>query len=107
MAILESSLFGNIKGHIGKQIVFKKYGDRIVISKYPTFNKKRDRKKLSMLKKLKEKNFKDAMVYARKLLMDPNVKKAYAARATGMQNAHNVAVKEYLDKIKTGEIVPG
>lgn len=35
MAISENILFKKLSGHLGKQIVFKQYSDKTVVSQYP------------------------------------------------------------------------
>ena len=41
MAITESLLLKNLSGHLGRQIVFKQYGDKTVVSKYPDMSKRK------------------------------------------------------------------
>jgi hypothetical protein len=37
MAISESLLLKNLSGHIGKELVFKRYGNKTVVAKYPKY----------------------------------------------------------------------
>src|SRR5678816_892015 len=40
MAKSENLIFKNVSGHIGKQIVFKQYGGKTIVSKYPDMSKR-------------------------------------------------------------------
>ena len=41
MAISENLLLKKLSGHLGKQIVFKQYGDKTVVSKYPDMSRRK------------------------------------------------------------------
>ena len=41
MAISENLIFKNVSGHLGKQIVFKQYAGKTVVSKYPDMTKRK------------------------------------------------------------------
>lgn len=41
MAISEHFLLRNLSGHVGRQLVFKHYGEKTVVSKYPDMGKRR------------------------------------------------------------------
>jgi len=40
MAISENFLLKKLSGHLGKEIVFKQYGDKTVVTKYPDMSKR-------------------------------------------------------------------
>ena len=41
MAISENLLLKKLSGHLGKQIVFKQYGDKTVVTKYPDMSRRK------------------------------------------------------------------
>jgi hypothetical protein len=41
MAISENHIFKSVSGHLGKQIVFRQYGNQTVVSKYPDMSKRK------------------------------------------------------------------
>ena len=63
MARLRSDLLQGISGGIGKQLVFKKYGDKTVVTKYPDMIGI----KPSEQQAEKRKGFADAITYARSI----------------------------------------
>ena len=41
MAISNSIFLQKLSGHIGKELVFKQYGDKTVVSKHPNMTKRK------------------------------------------------------------------
>jgi hypothetical protein len=56
-----------LSGQLGKQLVFKQYGDKTVVTQYPDMS----RIKPSALQKQKRSIFKDAVAYAKNITHDP------------------------------------
>ncbi|HEX3009711.1 MAG TPA: hypothetical protein VHO90_19050 [Bacteroidales bacterium] len=78
-------------GSIDRKIVFKQYGDRIIMSAFPDRSKVR----LSDKQKKENKRFSQAVAYARSQIADPVSKAEYKSRATGLQSAYNVAITDF------------
>ncbi|NJK85253.1 MAG: hypothetical protein HC906_04085 [Bacteroidales bacterium] len=93
MARLKRNIItSGISGSIGKQIVFKQYGDITIISAYPDMS----RVKPSESQKNERKKFGSAMAYAKRILKDPSIKAAYAEKTKGLQKIHNIAVSDFI-----------
>jgi hypothetical protein len=93
-------LLKNIQGALGKNIVIKQYGDKTVITAFPDMPKR----KATPLKKIYEDRFREAHKYARKILSDRNLKKAYEKKVKPGQRVYNYAVSEYLLMAKSGKL---
>jgi len=80
-----------MSGSIGKQLVFKQYGDRTIVSAMP------DMSKVVKSKKQKAENvkFSEASAYAQAQMADPVSKAEYKAKAKGLQKPHNVAIADF------------
>ena len=87
-----SSLNG-ISGQLGKQLVFKKYGDKIVVTQYPDMS----RIKPSPLQKHKRAIFKEAVAYAKNINRNPVLKKEYLQKVKRGESVYHFALKEYLN----------
>lgn len=88
-------LLHQVRGHIGKQIVVKRYGKKTVISAYPDMS----RVKPSKLQKVKRKSFADAVTYAKAINNDPVKKALYKKKVKRGERVFNYAIKEYLKNI--------
>ncbi|HEX3006912.1 MAG TPA: hypothetical protein VHO90_04790 [Bacteroidales bacterium] len=82
-----------LSGAIGRQLIFKRYGNRTIVSKMP------DMSKVVKSKKQKEQTgkFYEATLYAKVQMLDPVAREEYKAKAKGMQRAHNVAISDFLN----------
>ena len=92
MARLNSNLFLGITGAIGKQLVFKKYGDKTVVTSYPDMSKV----KPSELQEVKRKGFADAVAYAKNISRNPEKKAEYLKKVKAGESVYQFALKEYL-----------
>jgi hypothetical protein len=81
-------------------VVFRRWGKKTVVSLAPS-TKNRNWSKAQKANRLR---FRDAMVYARKALNDPEMLKYYRKKTKGMQTAWNVAVADYMKKPRIKEI---
>ncbi|HMK03550.1 MAG TPA: hypothetical protein VK489_05140 [Ferruginibacter sp.] len=88
----EALLLKDIRGHIGKQIVVKQYADKTVVTKFPSMPKH----KATELKAVYEGRFKEAIKYAKDILMDKNLKASYQAKLPPGKRVYNAAISEYL-----------
>jgi hypothetical protein len=94
MAISENIILHNVRGHIGKQIVVKKYGKKTVVTKYPDMSKV----KPSYLQKSKRSKFAEAVDYAQKILRTPALKAQYAKKVKRRQSVYHYAIREYMKR---------
>jgi len=102
MAIIESSLFDSIRGKLGKQYVFKKYNNKIVIAVRP----KKYKRTLSPIKELYEQRFKNAVQFARNIMHDKELSEPYRKRMKPTQRLYSFLISEYyrLELYKEPEI---
>lgn len=81
-------------GKIGRNLVFRQKGDQTIIAKTP-------RKVTGRIATEKQKavqiRFYDASQYAKRAMLDPLLKEAYAAKANINQSAYNVAFKDHFN----------
>lgn len=87
-------LLHQLSGHLGKQIVIKRYGKKTILAKYPDMSKV----KPSAKQKEKRKNFAKAVAYARSINNDPVKCAAYKKKLKKGQTVFHYAISEYLKK---------
>lgn len=92
MARLNKSLLQGISGAIGKQLVFKKYGDKTIVTSYPDMSNV----KPSEQQKEKRKLFAEAVAYAKAISMDSDKKEDYQRKVKEGESVYHYALKEYL-----------
>lgn len=80
-----------LRGKLGDLIVFKRYGDRTIVSKIPDMS----RVKKSAKQKVENNKFREAALYARSQMADPVAKAEYTAKIKGMQRAYNLAIADF------------
>jgi hypothetical protein len=100
MAISENILFKKLSGHLGKQLVFKQYGDKTVVSAYPDMSKR----KLSP-KQLRTNAIMEAANFeAKKIMADEELRNEAQVRLNVTRNKlYTALIKEYFREIKAGE----
>ncbi|NJK94258.1 MAG: hypothetical protein HC905_04345 [Bacteroidales bacterium] len=76
---------------MGDQIVFKRYGDRTIVSKMPDMS----RVKKSVKQQAENNKFREAALYARTQMANPTSKAEYTTRIKGMQRAYNIAIADF------------
>ena len=97
MAITESFLLKKLSGHIGKQIVFKQYGDKTVVSKYPDMS----RRKLSPKQKKVNETMEEANSNAKEIMADEELRNAAQVRLNVTRNKlYTALIKEYFSTVK-------
>lgn len=92
MAISENILLQKLSGHVGKLLVFKQYGDKTVVGKYPNMhNRKLSGKQLEVQDKMKEANYE-----AKRVLADEALRNAAQVRLNVTRNKlYTALIKEY------------
>jgi hypothetical protein len=98
--IKENIILKGLSGRVGKNLVFKHYGNKTVVSAYPDMSKV----KLSAKQKKENERFRKAMAYARSQMSDPESKAAYKAKATGLQKPHNLAIADFYHPPDIGHV---
>ncbi|RXK60724.1 hypothetical protein ESA94_09685 [Lacibacter luteus] len=88
----ENSIINQIRGQIGKQLVFKRYGKKTVVSKYPDMSNV----KPSKLQKKKRSRFAEAVMYAQLINNDAVLKEEYRKKVKKGQTVYHYAIKEFL-----------
>jgi hypothetical protein len=94
--LAKNAALKGIKGTLGKQLVFKQYGDKTVITLYPDMS----RVKPSPKQKRNRNLFKEAVAYAKNINRTPALKQAYLKKVKKGENVYHYAIKEYLQKHK-------
>lgn len=90
----KKSPLNEMRGTIGKELVFKKYSYGTVVSKYPDMSGI----KKSKLQKLKQGLFAKAVAYAKDILRNPAKKATYQKKLKKGQSVYHAAIKEYIQK---------
>ncbi|MDQ2753030.1 MAG: hypothetical protein M3R72_08405 [Bacteroidota bacterium] len=96
MARLSKSLLENIRGGLGKQLVFKQYKDKTVVTSYPDMSKVKPSEQQKEGRKL----FAEAVAYAKAISQNPVQKAHYQKKVKLGESVYHFALKEYLAKCK-------
>jgi hypothetical protein len=100
MAISEHNIItSGLHGRVGN-LIFRRWGERTVVSAAPG----RVDRKWSKLQTENRERFRDAMVWAKVVMKDPEKKEIYLKKAKGMQTAWNVVVSEYMNRLAIAEV---
>jgi long-subunit acyl-CoA synthetase (AMP-forming) len=91
-----NSLFAALQGTIGKEIVFKQYADKVVVSLYPDMSKV----KPSELQKLQRNKMKEANAYASAVIRDPKLRAKYEKKLKPGESVFHKAKKEFFEREK-------
>jgi hypothetical protein len=83
-----------LKGQLGKELVFKQYGKKTVVSRYPDMS----HVKPSVLQQQKRSRFAEAVAYAQRINNDPVLKAQYKQKVKKRQTVYHYALQEYLKK---------
>ena len=93
------SLFKDVRGHIGKEVVLKQYAFGTVISKYPDMSQV----KRSALQKKYQGDFAEAVAYAQAIIRDPQKKAAFQKKLKKGRRVYNAAIQEFFRKQTSGK----
>ena len=85
-------LLKGLRGSIGKEIVFKKYGNKTVVTRYPDMSNV----KPSELQKQRQRRFAKAVAYVQNINRNPALKAEYKAKVKKGQTVYHFAISEYL-----------
>lgn len=92
MARSESLLLKKLSGQLGKEIVFKQYGDKTIISKYPDMSQR----KLSSKQLQVNEIMADANYHAKGIIADEELRNAAQVRLNVTSNRlYTALVREY------------
>lgn len=94
--VKNNKLVEGISGQINKQLVFKVYGDKTIISRYPDMSKV----KFSDDQKAEQNLFAEAVLYANSIIKDPEKKAAFKAIIEPGRKVYNAAISAYLKEHK-------
>ncbi len=92
MARTRHPLLAGLSGSIGKQLVFKKYGNKTVVSKYPDMSTVQPSTRQQQQRSL----FQAAVAHARHIRHTPELYAAYKERLPKGTNVYQAALQEYL-----------
>ena len=100
MAISQNILLQKLSGHLGKQIVFKQYGDKTVVSKYPDMSKR----KLSAKQLRVNAIMQEANSEAKRILADEELRNAAQVQLNVTRNKlYTALIKEYFNTMMPPE----
>jgi len=95
MAISNNLLLKELSGQIGKQLVFKQYGDKTVVSNYPDMS----RRVLSPAQLKVNETMAEANYEARKIMADEGLRNAAQVRLNvTRKKLYTALIKEYFKK---------
>jgi disulfide oxidoreductase YuzD len=98
MAISENILLKKLSGHIGKQLVIKRYGDKTVVTKYPDMS----RRKLSVKQKQVTEKMSDANYWAKEIIGNEELRNEAQLRLNVTRNRlYPALISEYFKTAKT------
>ncbi|MCG7857515.1 hypothetical protein MD537_11065 [Flavihumibacter sediminis] len=100
MAITKNFLLKKISGRVGTDIVYKQYGDKTVLSKYPDMGSR----ELSEKQKQNNLRMEEANYYALGIMGDEAKKDEAQVRLNVTRNKlYTSLVREYFKQLKEGE----
>ena len=94
--VAKHSLFEALIGALGKEIVFKKYKDKTVVSRYPDMSKH----KATERQKVQRGLLKEANAYASRIKRDPVLRAEYEKQLKPGQSVFHYAKREFFEKRK-------
>ncbi|MGA3013144.1 MAG: hypothetical protein ABSD71_03805 [Bacteroidales bacterium] len=92
MAFVTDIIFLNTHGKFEDKIYRVIHG-RTVSSRYPVYKKGRKRSEKQVANNV---TFGDATIYAKRVMIDPTLRCKYELRVKGLQNAWNLAIRDYM-----------
>lgn len=92
MAISQNILLQKLSGHLGKQLVFKQYGEKTVVTKYPDMSKRKLSPKQLRVNAIME----EANSEAKRIIADEEMRNAAQVRLNVTRNKlYTALIKEY------------
>lgn len=92
-------LLSQVREQIGKKIVVKHYGKKVVVTKAPDMS----RIKPSPLQKKQRSRFAEAVAYAKHINNTPELKAAYVKKAKKSKSVYQYVLKEFLKNGSAGK----
>jgi len=92
----KDSPLADVRGTIGKEVVFKHYGDKTVVSKYPDMTKV----KATALQAARRRLFSEAIRFARLIHSHPELRALYAEELQPGESVFHKAKKEYFNRME-------
>jgi len=86
-----------LSGKLGKQIVFRQWEGATFLAKAP-----RESKNKVITPQMQR--FKEAIIYAKKVMDDPELMQIYKSKCKARQTAYNMAVREFLTSPEIGSV---
>jgi hypothetical protein len=96
--LIDNSLFSGLRGALGKQVVFKQYRDKVIVTIYPHVRKIAP----TELQTIYRNRLKEANNYARSIMRNWEVRKQYEKKLKPGESVFHKAKKEYFEKLKCG-----
>ena len=90
----KNSVFNAFRDTIGKELVFKQYPDKVVVSKFPDMENINPSEK----QKLQRNKMKEAQAYWKEVKADPALREAYKKDLLPTENLYRKVIKEFLKK---------
>lgn len=90
--ISKNSPLEGLSGSIGKQLVFKAYGNTTVVSKHPDMSKVKPSRRQTEKQVL----FKQAVAYAQSIIRNPEKRQAYAAKLPKGKSVYHAALQDFM-----------
>lgn len=94
--VIKNSLFEALSGALGKEIVFKQYKDKTVVSRYPDMSKH----SATEMQKEQRALIPQANAYASKIKRDPLLRSEYQKKLKPGESVYGYAIKEFFEKRK-------
>lgn len=91
-----TSLLNALQGTIGKEIVFKQYADKTVVSKYPDMSKVKKTERQQAQRDL----ITAANAYASGIKRDPKLRAKYEKKLKPGESVFHKAKKEFFERLK-------
>jgi hypothetical protein len=92
--IRKHSFFGALSGSIGKEIVLKQYGDKMVVSKFPDM----DKIKPSERQKIQRNKMKDAQAHWIEVKRNPRLRDAYEKSLLPGEKLYRKVIRDFMRK---------
>lgn len=95
----KNSLLGALQGALGKEVVFKQYKDKVVVSKYPDMSRvKPTERQVTQRAKMKA-----AVAYAQTVLRNPELRILFEKGLQPGESVYHKAKKQFFEQLKKGE----
>ncbi|MES2329618.1 MAG: hypothetical protein V4539_08450 [Bacteroidota bacterium] len=92
--ISQNLLATGLSGAVAKQLVFKTYAGKTIVSKFPDMSAV----KPSVAQKSRRELFREAVIYARAINNDPVAKQKYALKLPAGSSVYQAAIKDFLQR---------